>query len=86
MPLYVGASDGLVLSYDEYRSKGGFHGRDGFNDVAFDSDPDVGDFVTSTSLTAADAIRKIVNEHPGDSCTSLLCLYCYRYMNAPFGL
>ncbi len=53
------------MSYDEYRrGREGFHGRDGFNDVAFESDPDVGDFV-EPKVRAADAIRNIINEHPG---------------------
>ena len=65
VPLYAGASDALASSYDDYRSgRHGFNGTDGFNDVAFDSDPEVGDFVDPT-LKAADAIRKIVNQHPG---------------------
>ncbi len=50
------------------RSRGepGFHGLDGFNDVQFQDEVKVGDYLDA-SMSAADAIRNIVNKHPGKS-------------------
>ena len=66
IPVYRGASDALSVSYESYRSSGGgFHGRDGFNDVRFESGPDVGRFLRVGAPPAADAIREAVGKHPG---------------------
>ncbi len=48
------------------RSRGepGFHGLDGFNDVQFQDEVRVEDYLDA-SMPAADAIRNIVNKHPG---------------------
>ncbi len=66
IPVYRGASDALSVSYESYRSSGGgFHGRDGFNDVRFESGPDVGRFLRAGAPPAADAIREAVGKNPG---------------------
>ena len=61
VPVFRGAEEPLVHKYDGGGSY--FHGKDGFNDVAFDVTPDVASRVEKEN--AIDAIRRIVRENPG---------------------
>ena len=56
IPVYSGASEPLVVPYHE-DDEPEFHGRDGFNDVAFDGKPDVSRIQIDG---AVDGIRKII--------------------------
>ena len=56
IPVYSGASEPLVVPYHE-DDEPDFHGRDGFNDVAFGTTPDVSRI---QSEGAVDGIRKVI--------------------------
>ena len=56
IPVFSGASEPLVVPYHE-DDEPDYHGRDGFNDVAFDTKPDVSRI---QSEGAVDGIRKIL--------------------------
>ena len=56
IPVFSGASEPLVVPYHE-DDEPDYHGRDGFNDVAFDAKPDVSRI---QSEGAVDGIRKIL--------------------------
>lgn len=59
IPVYSGASEPLVVPYNG-DDEPEFHGRDGFNDVAFDTKPDVSRI---QSEGAVDGIRKVIALH-----------------------
>ncbi len=63
IPVYEGAFEGLVHVYGEERD-GYFHGKDGFNDIPFESTPDANGRVQK-GVFSADAIRSIIGRNPG---------------------
>ncbi len=62
IPVYLGAKEALVKPLETNQPP--YHGFDGFNDVAFDAKPDMARI--KPDEVAADAIRRIVNQNPGE--------------------
>ena len=81
----IHANRDLLSRYDGGGSY--FHGKDGFNDVAFDDKPDVAGRVEKKE-NAVDAIRRIIKDNPGmkgQSCfihmfnsRDMWCTHCTR--------
>merc|ERR1711892_581052 len=63
IPVYSGAACALVVPYVLINP---YHGQDGFNDVVFEDDPDLGRVVQGE--TAAQMICRLSLENPGEIC------------------
>ena len=59
IPVYVGNENNLIAE----AMSDGFYGRDGFNDVEFSTNPDVGKI--KRNEMAHEAILRYTNEFPG---------------------
>jgi len=60
IPVYRGAKEALVIPYPHEEH---YHGLDGFNDVKFDTTPDVG---RVSDEPAWEAISRLTKEHPNE--------------------
>ena len=58
IPVHSGATTALVVPY---KIDPPIHGKDGFNDVSFEEEPDTSKL---SSESATDAIRRIVSAYP----------------------
>jgi inosine-uridine nucleoside N-ribohydrolase len=61
IPVFRGSDEAMVMRYD--RSHHAFHGNDGFNDVAFDWEPDV---ARLQKESANSAIHRLARENPSE--------------------
>ena len=62
----MGATEALVVPY--VFPSPPYHGKDGFNDLSFDAEPDVSKVKKES---ANDALHRIVRENPGKNISEL---------------